>query len=191
MATKSCISCGLVINADAIKCPYCGKQQPMTEKERALEDHNKTIRSGLFARKRKVEETTVVRNETEDFNSKFEPVLHGSTYRVKGARGRIIDIYPNKCRISYEDEWVKTIYYFDCVGLHIKYPNQSFGFIQFETSAGLMALNETLKDIQLYNENAFIYTYQEVSKQEINKIYEYIVSRLDDIKSNTTNQESV
>ena len=111
-------------------------------------------------------------------------------FDLVGKRGRSIKIYPDKCVINVEPtsgailtgnatDGEKTIYYVDCVGLQYKQPGATLGYLQFETSSGLM--NE--KSSNFFNENTFTYDNTTVSPELMEIVVLYVKDRLDSIKS--------
>ena len=115
-------------------------------------------------------------------------------YHIDGARGRSIDIYPYKCVIttgvtigsvltSNATDGEKTIYYQDCIGLQVKYPGLTLGFIQFETAAP----TQNNSSSNFFNENTFTYDTTQISADEMSFIVKYVKKQLDKIKEDQRN----
>ena len=113
----------------------------------------------------------------------------GLVFRIEGARGRSIDIYPYKCVITTAvtlgsvltnnaTDGEKTIYYQDCIGLQVKQPGLTLGYVQLETAAATQ--NNAASNF--FNENSFTYEATDISSEEMAIVVRYIKERLDKIK---------
>ena len=114
----------------------------------------------------------------------------GAVFHVDGARGRKIDIYPNKCVItvgvtigsvltSNATDGEKTIYYCDCIGLQFKKPGVTLGYLQFETAA---STSNNLSS-NFFNENTFTYEESHINEHCMDTIVEYVKQQLEKTKS--------
>ena len=116
--------------------------------------------------------------------------MDGVVYHIEGARGRVIDVYPNKCVITTRPtlgslgtgnatDGEKTIYYQDCIGLQVKYPGITLGYIQLETAA------TTMNNLgsNFFNENSFTFEGSQLPSEEARVIVDYIKARLEEIKN--------
>lgn len=110
-------------------------------------------------------------------------------YRINGARGRSIDIYPYKCVITTgvtlgsvltrnATDGEKTIYYQDCIGLQVKYPGLTLGYVQFETAAP----TQNNSSSNFFNENTFTYEESQIASAEMTIVIDYIKAQLDKLK---------
>ena len=110
-------------------------------------------------------------------------------YHIDGARGRSIDIYPYKCVItttatigsvitSNATDGEKTIYFQDCIGLQVKYPGLTLGYIQFETAAA----TQNNSSSNFFNENTFTYDSPQISADEMALVVKYVKEQLDRLK---------
>jgi len=120
-------------------------------------------------------------------------VVAGAVYSIDGARGRHIDVFENKCIIKTKvtlgsflaqnmTDGEKTIYYRDCVGVQFKNAGLTLGYLQFETSSGMM----NNKNSNFFGENTFTWEpggKNGISNQAMEEVYSYIRKRIDVIKS--------
>ncbi len=132
--------------------------------------------------------------EYEKADSRYEASLCEPRYdelifSFDGARGKHIDVYPEKCVISTKvtagsllthnaTDGEKTIYYIDCIGIQIKAPKLTLGYIQFETSSSLGNNNRD----NFFNENTFTFEQKHVSPEQIDDLINYLKNRIDKIK---------
>ena len=159
----NCPGCGVPLMPGMTKCPKC---------------------------KYDIEEAKLAK--AKDTVSRFSGTSFGNPdiiYHIDGARGRSIDIYPYKCVISTgvtlgslitrnSTDGEKVIYYQDCVGLQVKSPGITLGFIQFETSSS--SQNNIANNF--FNENTFTYEPSHISPDEMSIVVEYIKGQFDKIK---------
>lgn len=114
----------------------------------------------------------------------------GAVYHIEGARGRKIDIYPNKCVITVgvtigsvmsnnATDGEKTIYFCDCIGLQFKKPGLTLGYLQFETAAS------TSNNIasNFFNENTFTYDNSQINEYCMHIIVNFVKQQLEQAKS--------
>jgi hypothetical protein len=115
--------------------------------------------------------------------------IPGVVYSIKGSRGRSIDIYPYKVVIttgvtlgsvitSNATDGEKTIYFQDVIGLQVKEPGLTLGYIQFETAAA----TQNNSSSNFFNENTFTYESKNIGSDEMVVIVDYIKKQLDAIK---------
>ena len=114
---------------------------------------------------------------------------NGPLWALNGARGRSIKVYENKCIIKTEvtigsllthnaTDGEKTIYYSDVIGVQYKAPGLTLGYLQLETAGG--AGNN--KGSNFFNENTFTYEATQVNDEEMQKIVNYIKTRVEEYK---------
>ena len=117
-----------------------------------------------------------------------------AVYSIKGARGRHIDVYENKCVIktkttigsiiaSNATDGEKTIYYKDCVGVQFKKSGFTIGYLQLETSASSMNNHGS----NFFGENSFTFEPGQVSNEKMEEVANYIKGKIDEIKSRGEN----
>lgn len=127
------------------------------------------------------------------------PDKDGVYYHIEGARGRVLDVYYNKCVITTNvtvgsiithnaTDGEKTIYYVDCTSLQYKRPGITIGYLQLETSGSTM----NNKDSNFFNENSFTFnddapdtdTAENIisTGEKVEVVVEFIKKRLDEIK---------
>ena len=75
---------------------------------------------------------------------------------------------------AVEDE----AYFQDCIGLQVKYPGLTLGFVQFETASP----TQNNSSSNFFNENTFTYDLSQISADEMYFVVKYIKERLDAIK---------
>ena len=123
-----CPKCGKNLPNGSMFCSGCGKKI-LSESENNIEI--KAVNSGL---------------ENTKQNSVYQ---ENTVYSIKGARGRHIDVYENKCVITTKvtfgslltenaTDGEKTIYYRDCTGIQFKKSGFTLGYLQLETGGGMM-----------------------------------------------------
>ena len=111
-------------------------------------------------------------------------------YRIVGARGRSIDIYPNKCVItvnvtvgsifsSNATDGEKTIFYSDVIGIQFKKPGVTLGYIQLETASS----SQNNEQSNFFNENTFTFDSSHLSNAEAEKVRDYIICQIEQIKT--------
>ena len=88
----------------------------------------------------------------------------GFLFRIAGARGRVLEVYNNKCIIQTRvtvgsiitgnaTDGEKTIFYPDCTGIQFKLPGIIIGYLQLETPA--MQMNNATSNF--FSENTFTF----------------------------------
>lgn len=108
-------------------------------------------------------------------------------YKIKGARGRSITIYPYKCVINTDatagsiisgnaTDGEKTIYFKDCIGIQYKRPGMTLGYIQFETAGSLMNNSKS----NFFNENTFTF---EALTETMDEVYEFLIGAIEEEKN--------
>lgn len=127
-------------------------------------------------------------------NKGVETPVGDAVYSIKGARGRHIDVYENKCVIktkttigsiiaSNATDGEKTIYYKDCVGVQFKKSGFTIGYLQLETSASSMNNHGS----NFFGENSFTFEPGQVSNEKMEEVANYIKRKIDEIKSRGEN----
>ena len=110
---------------------------------------------------------------------------------IKGSRGREIKIYDTKCEIrtrvtlgsvltNNATDGAKTIYLCDVIGVQFKKSGLALGYLQFET--GSMQMNN--KSSNFFSENTFTFENgrNSVTNDFMEKVYNYVVDRIEEIK---------
>lgn len=165
-----CANCGNIIEEDCDFCYFCG-QDP---REKADNEELQIPEEQLAEAKE---------YQQED----FDYAVHGMNplYEINGARGRRIVVYRNKVVIktsvtlgsivtSNATDGEKTIYFRDVIGVQFKKPGLTLGYLQLETASVKGNNNAS----NFFDENTFTYDHG----QNVRDIYQYIISRLDEIK---------
>ena len=107
-------------------------------------------------------------------------------YKIKGARGRSITIYPYKCVIKTEPtagsiitgnatDGEKTIYFKDCIGIQYKRLGVTLGYLQLETAGSIMNNAKS----NFFNENTFTF---EALTETMDEVYEFIIGAIEEAK---------
>ena len=107
----------------------------------------------------------------------------GFLFRIKGARGRVLEVYNNKCIIQTKitlgsvitgnaSDGEKTIFYPDCTAIQFKLSSALIGYLQLETPS--MQMNNTKSNF--FSENTF--TFEGTDKNELMSEVYYFVSDL-------------
>lgn len=108
-------------------------------------------------------------------------------FQIKGARGRFLLVYEDKCIISTKagigsfitgnvSDGDKDIYYSDVIGIQYKKPGIQLGYLQLETSSAMM---NNKKD-NFFNENSF--TFDQNVLVEVEQAAAFIKKKIDDLK---------
>lgn len=121
----------------------------------------------------------------------YRSAVHdGVVFHIDGARGREIDIYPNKCVITVNvtvgsmltnntTDGEKVIYYCDCIGLQFKKPGLTLGYLQFETASSIS--NNTSNNF--FNENTFTYEETHINEHCMKIVVDYVKQQIEAIKT--------
>lgn len=107
----------------------------------------------------------------------------GFLFRIKGARGRVLEVYNNKCIIQTKvtlgsvitgnaSDGEKTVFYPDCTAIQFKLSGALIGYLQLETPS--MQMNNTKSNF--FSENTF--TFEGTDKNELMSEVYYFVSDL-------------
>ncbi len=174
-----CEVCGYAVDKLVPKCPNCkdgGRMVPM---------------------KKTVVDTPKVEKPTPTLSSNahiIEPVRNKALQHleddliceVKGVRGRTMKLYPYKVMIRVDAtvgsvltanvfDGEKTIYFKDCIGIQFKKSGATIGYLQFETAAPTTNNEKS----NFFNENSFTF---EGNNDYMQKVYEYVIGRMDEVK---------
>lgn len=185
----NCPNCGVPLMGGMSICPKC--KYDIREKDGGAAFAQRKIEKAQQIEEEKIERQRKLEEKKEAIK-RFSGEFRGSpeiTYHIDGARGRSIDIYPFKCVIKTgvtigsvlthnATDGEKTIYYQDCVGLQVKYPGLTIGYIQFETASSTQ--NNSASNF--FNENTFTYEVTQISADEMEIIVDYIKGQFDKIK---------
>lgn len=156
---------------------------------------------GLWIRKKAKDAPTaeeISRLEREDAERAkqllIEPEIkkEGAIFSVKGARGRNLYVFDDKCIINTTagigslitgnaTDGEKTIYYNDVIGVQYKQSGVTLGYLQLETASAQM---NNLKDNH-FNENSFTFDITTVSNERMAEVAEYVKKRVDEYKRNS------
>lgn len=107
----------------------------------------------------------------------------GFLFRIRGARGRVLEVYNNKCIIQTKvtlgsvitgnaSDGEKTIFYPDCTAIQFKLSRALIGYLQLETPS--MQMNNTKSNF--FSENTF--TFEGSSQNELMSEVYYFISDL-------------
>jgi len=158
-----------------------------------------------WARKfdKKVERKQQVRKESKDnivnkvTSTNVEDIISSEgKFVVLGARGRELTIFDNKVIIATKagvgsfitgnvTDGEKTIYYSDVIGVQFKESGVALGYLQLETSSGLM----NNKGSNFFNENSFTWDTTTVTNDVMRKIADYIQMKIE-MNKQSKNQPS-
>ncbi len=196
----NCPGCGVPLMSGMKVCPKCKWDTTKPDGGEGYLEHKKKIQIQQEEEERKKQKEYEREQElkklrlgaSEDRVKRFSGRFFGLNdviYHIEGARGRVIDIYPHKCVITTgvtfgsiitrnATDGEKTIYYQDCIGLQVKYPGVTIGYIQFETAS--MTMNNTGSNF--FNENSFTFEETQISSDEMNIVVNYIKNQLEAIK---------
>lgn len=108
-------------------------------------------------------------------------------YDIKGARGRYLKVYEDKCVIGTKagvasfltgngSDGEKTIYYSDVLGVQFKRSGLQLGYLQLETSTGLM----NNRGDNFFNENSF--TFEGNLDIKMEEVSAYVKRKVDEAK---------
>ena len=131
------------------------------------------------------EAVTRIREKAKD-SLKYDLV-----YKIHGARGRSLRVYPYKCIINTSvtagslltnnaTDGEKTIYFNDVIGIQYKKSGVTIGYLQFETASGTMNHDKS----NFFSENTF--TFEADNDVIMEEVYEYIIGIFDEIKRSRT-----
>ena len=107
----------------------------------------------------------------------------GFLFRIRGARGRVLEVYNNKCIIQTKvtlgsvitdnaSDGEKTIFYPDCTAIQFKLSRALIGYLQLETPS--MQMNNTKSNF--FSENTF--TFEGSNQNELMSEVYYFISDL-------------
>lgn len=165
-----CVNCGSIIEEDCDFCYFCG-QDP----QEVSDGGDMPVAEEVLTEAREYQQ--------ED----FDYAVHGlnPVYQLDGARGRRMVVYKNKAVIKTgvtlgsivthnATDGEKTIYFRDVIGIQYKKPGLTLGYLQLETASAKGNNNAS----NFFDENTFTYDHG----QDIHEVYQYIISRMDEIK---------
>ena len=190
----NCPGCGVPLMGGMKVCPKCKWDTTKPNGGEVHLEYKKKLQSQLEEEQKKKQELDKLsRSSAEERAKRFSGSFYGLSdvvYHIEGARGRVIDIYPHKCVITTgvtfgsiitrnATDGEKTIYYQDCIGLQVKYPGLTIGYIQFETAS--MTMNNSGSNF--FNENSFTFEESQITSDEMNIVVDYIKAQLEDIKN--------
>ncbi len=144
------------------------------------------------------EPTYVAMNfEEQKQKAQEEGVKIGAKYSIKGAVGKSLDVYENKCVITTKTTFrsviagnftdgEKTIYYADLVGVQFR-PCSAvlLGYLQFETASTQSNRKGGAWASNYESENAF--TFEASINELMEEVSNYVKKRLEEIKENKAN----
>jgi len=111
-------------------------------------------------------------------------------YDLNGCRGRQIKVFDDKVVLSVKaglgsfitgniSDGEKTIYYADCIGVQFKKSGLQIGYLQFETSGGIM----NNKANNFFNENTFTWDKPQQSNEKMEEVSQYVKERVEYYKN--------
>ena len=117
----------------------------------------------------------------------------GFLFRIKGARGRVLEVYNNKCIIQTKitlgsvitgnaSDGEKTIFYPDCTAIQFKLSGALIGYLQLETPS--MQMNN--QNSNFFSENTF--TFEEkngITNALMREVFYYTMELIEGCSSNT------
>ena len=182
----NCPHCGVPLMGGMKVCPKC-KYDTRTSDGGAL-FAARLKEQGIAAEERAEQIKANALERVQKFTGETLGIP-GVVYSIKGSRGRSIDIYPYKVVIttgvtlgsvitSNATDGEKTIYFQDVIGLQVKEPGLTLGYIQFETAAA----TQNNSSSNFFNENTFTYESKNIGSDEMVVIIDYIKNQLDAIK---------
>ena len=112
-------------------------------------------------------------------------------YELKGARGKLLDVYENKVVIKTKIglgsilsgstlNGEKTIYFVDCVGIQFKKAGLMIGYLQFETASN--GVNSSGSG-NFYAENSFNWETPKISNKKMIEVAEYCKKQIEECKT--------
>lgn len=120
-------------------------------------------------------------------------------FEGEGVRGRSIKLYDTKCIIATKpsvgsfitgnvSDGEKTIFLTDVVGVQFKRSGNLIGFLQLETPS--MQMNN--QNSNMFSENTFTFENNAggVNNDVMEKVYQYVVDRLEELKYGSPSAES-
>lgn len=127
------------------------------------------------------ENVSQLREQTNEF---YDRLYSDALYKVKGARGRTLWVFEDRCVIKVDvtvgsvitgniTDGVKTIFYHDCIGIQYREPGTFIGYLQLETASGLMNNSSN----NMFNENTFTFERNDTTIL-MREIYEYVCARV-------------
>lgn len=127
-----------------------------------------------------------------NFNSTVEPTV----YNLKGARGRYLKVYEDKCIIGTKagvgsfitgnvTDGEKTIYYCDVLGVQYKRSGMALGYLQLETASSTM----NNRGDNFFNENSF--TFDDDLFEQMDEVAKFIKKKVDEAKLNKNSPATV
>lgn len=194
----NCPNCGVPLMGGMKICPKCKWDTSSSDGGAAFRECKQKLEEQAAEEARLAAMTLEERNELqrkenaatlENVKRRYKPVVYGAILHVDGARGRAIDIFPNKCVISTgvtigslltsnATDGEKTIYYGDCIGLQFKQAGLTLGYLQLETAAATMNNSQS----NFFNENTFTYDVSSISNADMCVIVDYIKEQVEKIK---------
>lgn len=172
------------ISSKMVYCPQC-KRIKMAEPGSNCFCGGRHIDTGIDATKWTfMSEDEKAALETE-FESKYKMDESGIVFCIKGARGRSITVYKDRCVINTSitvgsvltgnvTDGEKTIFFCDCIGVQYKASGLLIGYLQVETAAATM---NNVKD-NFFNENTFTFATTSNEDEIMYYVYEYIRNRV-------------
>lgn len=133
-------------------------------KNKEVTAKNNEVTKLLITKAKGVMVTTIVSTAPIDMYDMEEEYQESPIYDLKGARGRSLKVFDNKCVIATKANLVsfatgngsdgeKTIYYSDVLGVQYKRCGVQLGYLQLETASSTMN-NRT---DNFFNENSFTF----------------------------------
>lgn len=200
-----CVACGAKSKEQRIGMDYCkicainfDNRMQLLDNSDDVESFKKNLSKVLNAINTKDKYTdenkekviSYIKSKYDAFvNKENEKKAKGLIFSLHGSRGRHMEVYENKVVITNKitigsvaagnvTDGKKIIYYSDVIGIQLKKAGVLMGYLQLETASSLMN-NE--KD-NFYNENTFTFSQGNTSNEKIEKVFNYLSQRLEQIK---------
>lgn len=112
-------------------------------------------------------------------------------YDLRGNVGKHLTVYPDKVVIKSKagiasflvgnsTDGEKTIYFADCIGIQYKKSGLTIGYVQFETSSGMM----NNRSDNYWSENSFTWEKTKLPNEKMEEVVAYCKKQMDICKSN-------
>lgn len=180
---KRCETEEFEINKDSVVyVSNCGhKSSSVNVSASEVTEITVSIKRGLFGAV--VEISVTNKTPVGEYESETEKPV----YDLKGARGRRLKVYEDKCIITTVvgigsfitgnvSDGEKTIYYSDVLSVQFKRGNLQLGYLQLETASS--AMNN--KSDNFFNENTF--TFDGDLEVQMDEVQKYVKQKVDEAK---------
>ncbi|MBQ3231259.1 MAG: SHOCT domain-containing protein [Clostridia bacterium] len=132
----------------------------------------------------------------EESLASFTSTVETPIYYLRGARGRYLKVYEDKCIIGTKagvgsfitgngSDGEKTIYYCDVLGVQYKRSGMQLGYLQLETASSTM---NNRKD-NFFNENSF--TFDGGLDMEMEEVSRFVKKKVDEAKQSKNSPATI